>query len=361
MNTKKFLEAANLMQTGQSIILYAAASLIKEHSQIISKLLDQYPEYRVDLYPDNPDKERRPVLKGWLFVAYSLPRNNSGLHVVSLLPDGKTATITGVQSIVNKGDTAEIGYTGEIKTDEPTPWIPKRGDFCALKSLGVVFIFDRVDVGGVYDLAFLYSSGGIYFGGHPVLMGIKSVRPATPSEEKTLLDALEKVGKRWNKETLQLEDLPKFKDGDFVRLIDGLGRYKVTGVFRAHQAGVDYLHIQSKDGPFKVYEKGTGFVPTHKNDQIRLATEDEIKTFELELAKAGKMWDKDKKQLVRWRASMDESYKFIDGSGQTTSDIDGGYAQSFCQRRFDLGNYFHPDADTSEYEKRLKDVFKDRL
>ena len=51
-----------------------------------------------------------------------------------------------------------------------------------------------------------------------------SFRYATEDEKQLLIDALKKDGKRWNAEKLEIEDIPqpKFKDGDKVKIKDGI-------------------------------------------------------------------------------------------------------------------------------------------
>ena len=103
-------------------------------------------------------------------------------------------------------------------------WVPKNGDFIA-------YSFNRPNLNiGIFRKQCAPSPDGynlhkdyITIGGDTgeLLWGYETfthdyMRPATDSEKQRLFDALAKEGKRWNPETKQIEDLPRWraKDGE---------------------------------------------------------------------------------------------------------------------------------------------------
>lgn len=89
---------------------------------------------------------------------------------------------------------------------EPKKWNPKDGDIISFGTCGIG-IFKKYDSIGheeyvtyVDDLLF-NETGWLN----------DNVRPATEEEKQCLFDALAKKGKRWNAETKQIEDLPRWR------------------------------------------------------------------------------------------------------------------------------------------------------
>src|SRR5690554_1537731 len=81
---------------------------------------------------------------------------------------------------------------------------PKPGDVM-VNTYGSVYIFKSIGVGiGHIYFALLGSRGRLDYN-NVAIPG----RPATPEEAKPLFDALKKAGKRWNAETMQVEDVPE--------------------------------------------------------------------------------------------------------------------------------------------------------
>ena len=102
---------------------------------------------------------------------------------------------------------------------EPKKWEPKDGDFIA-------YSFNRPNLNiGIFRKQCAPSPDGynlhkdyITIGGDTgeLLWGYETfthdyMRPATDSEKQRLFDALAKEGKRWNAETKQIEDLPRWR------------------------------------------------------------------------------------------------------------------------------------------------------
>ena len=81
---------------------------------------------------------------------------------------------------------------------------PKPGDVC-INDLGSVYIF-KSDAGyGNHNYYAWVGKRGRLSIGWTCAPG----RPATPEEAQPLWDALKKAGKRWNPETMQVEDVPE--------------------------------------------------------------------------------------------------------------------------------------------------------
>ena len=90
---------------------------------------------------------------------------------------------------------------------EPKKWEPKDGDIVAFGSSGIG-IFKEFDPYGHTDYATLTESDTYINQRAWVKDGM---RPATNAEKQRLFDALAKKGKRWNAETKQIEDLPRWR------------------------------------------------------------------------------------------------------------------------------------------------------
>lgn len=108
-------------------------------------------------------------------------------------------------------------------------WVPKDGDFIA-------YSFNRPNLNiGIFREQCAPSPYGynlhkdyITIGGDTgeLLWGYETfthdyMRPATDAEKQRLFDALAKKGKRWNAETKQIEDLPRWraKDGETYYIV----------------------------------------------------------------------------------------------------------------------------------------------
>ena len=109
-------------------------------------------------------------------------------------------------------------------------WVPKDGDF-------VAYSFNRPNLNiGIFREQCAPSPGGynlhkdyITIGGDTgeLIWGNETfthdyMRPATDSEKQRLFDALAKEGKRWNPETKQIEDLPRWRaetGGKYYRIL----------------------------------------------------------------------------------------------------------------------------------------------
>ena len=85
---------------------------------------------------------------------------------------------------------------------EPKEWKPKDGDIIMFGG-GQSYSDD-----GTFSAHIVYSGKLIPF--KPGWIN-RNMRPATDDEKQRLFDALAKEGKRWNPETKQIEDLPRWR------------------------------------------------------------------------------------------------------------------------------------------------------
>ena len=114
---------------------------------------------------------------------------------------------------VPDGCSAKIEQQGNciVVVVEQKKWNPKDGDIISFGTCGTG-IFKKYDSIGheeyvtYVDNLFFNETGWLN----------DNVRPATDAEKQRLFDALAKEGKRWNPETKQIEDLPRWraKDGE---------------------------------------------------------------------------------------------------------------------------------------------------
>lgn len=100
-----------------------------------------------------------------------------------------------------------LSYEGKSLVVEMVPTAaPKPGDVC-INDLGSVYIFKAVESCGWHNhFAWLGKPGGLSIAARCI-----PGRPATPEEAKPLWDALKKAGKRWNPETMKVEDVPEIE------------------------------------------------------------------------------------------------------------------------------------------------------
>lgn len=109
---------------------------------------------------------------------------------------------------VPEGCTAKIEQQGNciVVVVEQKKWNPKDGDIISFGTCGTG-IFKKYDSIGheeyvtYVDDLFFNETGWLN----------DNVRPATDAEKQRLFDALAKKGKRWNPETKQIEDLPRWR------------------------------------------------------------------------------------------------------------------------------------------------------
>ena len=92
---------------------------------------------------------------------------------------------------------------------EPKEWKPKDGDIIMFGGgTDMTAIFQSYSDDGTFSAHIVYSGKLIPF--KPGWIN-RNMRPATDAEKQRLFDALAREGKRWNPETKQIEDLPRWR------------------------------------------------------------------------------------------------------------------------------------------------------
>lgn len=91
-------------------------------------------------------------------------------------------------------------------------------------------------------------------------------------------------------------------------------------------------------------------------EAFRPATEEEKKLLFDKMKEQGLKWNADEKRVenIRWRASFDERYYYINHLLDCLSDIEESHI--FEKERWEVGNYFRTEEYAKEAAKRVKEV-----
>ena len=174
----------------------------------------------------------------------------------------------------------------------------KDGDF-VVNMLGDILIFKKKEGNLIYDHAYL-QNGGILWIAPNKETTTTIERLATEEKKQTLLDALEKEGKRWNAEKLCVEDIPdelNFKEGDFL-----VKEYNDNDIYifvldRITECGTIYYHCHHSP-TYDTTEIDSGYgigrIGDYLHKSLRYADESEKNLLVAELAKKGKRWNAEK-------------------------------------------------------------------
>ena len=145
-------------------------------------------------------------------------------HTFGLVPEALTAIryTFDIPDGMKKGTVSQEGNRIIVEMVPKEDEGPKPGDVMINKH-GSVYIFKenygnifKENYGSIHtNYAFLGKDGHLIIEGHCF-----SGRPATPEEAQPLWDALKKAGKRWNPETMQVEEIAERE-----RIMDFLQRY----------------------------------------------------------------------------------------------------------------------------------------
>lgn len=122
-------------------------------------------------------------------------------------------------------------------------------------------------------------------------------RKASDDEAQTYINTIEKfLGGKLNRETLEIEKpQPEFKDGDIVVAEEDNYYDKVIFIAAIKDTIVSKALINVRYEDYEVHYNEYRF---GHNRSLRLATDSEKQQFFDALAKKGKRWDVDKKQIV---------------------------------------------------------------
>mgnify|MGYP004525902525 CR=1 FL=1 len=106
----------------------------------------------------------------------------------------------------------------------------------------------------------------------------------------------ERLGGKINRETLEIEKQPEFKDGDILYITDRIVSCNFIMIYQ-NQEGDRIYHYATLPEDNLVIMTKRGFLSDNGGLSMRYATEEEKQLFEA-LAKEGKAWDAEKKQIV---------------------------------------------------------------
>lgn len=136
-----------------------------------------------------------------------------------------------------------------ITTFEPSQPKFKRGDV-AISKMGSVCVVDEITGDYIYEIVGVTPRLIITFRSRIHFAEVDGLRHATPDEAQRLWDALAKEGKRWNPETMEVEEIKKER----WRAKSGEMYYTLTSWFTA-QLDVE----DNEDGDNVRYTQGRYF------------------------------------------------------------------------------------------------------
>lgn len=184
----------------------------------------------------------------------------------------------------------------------------KKGDVLVMDGFRVVFDKWVGDDYTRFNAVHLITSSGVYFNKpsqnrySPISHFItKYWRKMTDAETKIYMNSLEiECGGKLNLATLEIEKQPEFKDGDIVFMKGIKGGYYANCIFILRSEYKDgderafYYAFYNTDDKFTIAEYGN----TRVHYSLRPATDYEKQQLFDALAKKGKTWDAEKKQIV---------------------------------------------------------------
>lgn len=194
----------------------------------------------------------------------------------------------------------------EMRDWEKFSW--KKGDVLVMDGFRVVFDKWVGDDYTRFNAVHLITSSGVYFNKpsqnrySPISHFItKYWRKMTDAETRIYMNSLEiECGGKLNLATLEIEKQPEFKDGDIVFMKGIKGEYFANCIFILKSEYKDgderafYYAFYNADDKFTIAEYGN----TRVHYSLRSATDSEKQQLFDALAKKGKAWDSEKKQIV---------------------------------------------------------------
>ena len=108
----------------------------------------------------------------------------------------------------------------------------------------------------------------------------------------------ERLGGKLNRETLEVEKpQPEFKDGDILYITDRIESCNYISIYKNQDGRYIYRYATMLEDNFVIMTEG-GFLSDNGGLSKRYATEEEKQQLFDALAKVGKAWDAEKKQIV---------------------------------------------------------------
>lgn len=185
----------------------------------------------------------------------------------------------------------------------------KKGDVLVMDGFRVVFDKWVGDDYTRFNAVHLITSSGVYFNKpsqnrySPISHFItKYWRKMTDTETKIYMNSLEiECGGKLNLATLEIEKQPEFKDGDIVALV--VRKCTHIAIFQSRQEAYIGFHAVLCQNDELLLEEP--FREDVGDIELRLATDSEKQQLFDALAKKGKAWDSEKKQVVDLKPNVE--------------------------------------------------------
>lgn len=130
-------------------------------------------------------------------------------------------------------------------------------------------------------------------------------KKATDDAAQTYINTIEeKLGGKLNRETLEIEKQPEFKDGDILYITDRIVSCYFIMIYK-NQEGDRIYHYATLPEDNLVIMTKRGFLSDNGGLSKRYATEEEKQQLFEALAKEGKAWDAEKKAIVDLKTKVE--------------------------------------------------------
>lgn len=178
----------------------------------------------------------------------------------------------------------------------------KRGDVLVCKDVNSHIIFDKFN-----DDTYTTFTGKLNYQATKAGYSYAHTRNIAMTQDfdiekgdaaQTYISTIEKtLGGKLNRETLEVEKQPEFKDGDIVCMMDNFDNYRFIFIYRNEDDENFYYHAHITRKGFVNLGKNE-YLSKPRNYSVHFATEEEKQQLFDALAKKGKTWDAEKKMLV---------------------------------------------------------------
>ena len=127
---------------------------------------------------------------------------------------------------------------------------------------------------------------------------------------QTYINIIEKrLGGKLNLETLEIEKQPEFKDGDILYITDRIVSCNFIMIYKNQEGDRIYHYATLPENNLVIMTKG-GFLSDNGGLSKHYATEEKKQQLFDALAKEGKAWDAEKKQIVNLKPKADKLKPF---------------------------------------------------
>lgn len=207
----------------------------------------------------------------------------------------------------NDGKYSKYGESILVPSKEMRDWRKfawKKGDVLASKD-NVHIIFEKFE-----DDAYTKFRGKYYlweecYNEEVFQMETSVFEKATNDAAHNYINTIEeKLGGKLNRDTLEVEKQPEFKDGDILYITDRIVSCNFIMIYK-NQEGDRIYHYATLPEDNLVIMTKRGFLSDNGGLSKRYATEEEKQQLFEALAKKGKAWDAEKKAIVDLKPKVD--------------------------------------------------------